>query len=506
MLEYLSMIFSGIELFFNVEVLISVVIGVFAGIVIGALPGLTVVMAITLALPFTFGMNPVAAIAMLICIYKGGMFGGSISAILIGTPGTAAAAADVADGYPLAKKGYAKKALDTALYSSVIADIISTIITIFASIQLAVIAVKIGPAEYFVIIAFALTIIAAVSGKSILKGLIAGGFGMLFATVGLDTMYSSKRFTFGSVNLMSGLSIVPVLVGIFAIPEIIEQLKNKKLYPDKEINKDDKALALKDNGLTCKELKPLLRHIFSGSLIGAVIGIIPGLGSEVATFVSYGRAKKTSKNPEKFGSGSLEGLAAAEAGNSGCGGPVLVPVLALGVPGSTSMAILLTALLVQGLHPGPMLFKENMDIVSGIFIAMLAANVVLLFLGKILIKYSALTLAVPKDYLFSCIFILCVFGCYAVNNSIFDIGILLVMGVVGMLMKKFDLPLPPFIIAFVLSNLFENGLRRAMIAFGGNLIDIIKRPIPSVFIVLTLIFFLCLIKKKFFRKKVKIDK
>lgn len=499
MLEYFSMVFSGFSLFLNFEVLLAVVIGVLTGIIIGALPGLTVVMAITLALPFTFTMSPVAAITLLICIYKGGMFGGSISAILIGTPGTPSAAADVADGYPLTKRGYAKKALDTALYSSVIADAISTIITICVSIQLAFLALKIGPAEYFVIIAFALTIIASVSGESISKGLIAGGLGMLLATVGIDTMYHTTRFTFGSINLRGGLSLVPVLVGVFAIPEIIEQLRTKKLGKSKSIEgKDIEFDNSKEKSLSRKELKPLLRPILEGSLIGAVIGIIPGLGSEVATFVSYGRAKRISKHPEKFGDGSLEGLAAAEAGNSGCGGPVLVPLLALGIPGSSSMAILLAALLVQGLRPGPMLFQEHMDIVSGIFIAMLAANLVLMFLGKIMIKYCSLTVAIPKEFLFSTIFILCVFGSYAINNSLFDVGVLLVMGGVGCLLKKFELPLPAFIVAFILSTLFENGLRRALIAFEGNLLTIAMRPIPLTFIILTVIVFVMLIKKKFF--------
>ncbi len=499
MFEQFSAFGAGFALFMNAEVLLSIVAGVIIGMIIGALPGLTVVMAISLALPFTFALGPLAAISMIISIYKGGMFGGSISAILIGTPGTPSASADVADGYPLCKKGYAKKALDIALYASVLAELVSNTLTVLVTLQIANLALKIGPAEYFAIIAFALTIIAAVSGHSISKGLIAGGIGMLVATVGMDSMYHTTRFVFGNINLLAGFALVPVLVGAFAIPEIIEQLRSRKLNP-KQSSLADSAVDFdtsKSKSLTKKELKPLIRTIFEGSLIGAVIGIIPGLGAEVSTWVSYGRAKKRSKHPEMFGHGALDGLAAAESGNSGCSGPNMIPLLTLGIPGSTSMAILLAALMIQGLRPGPMLFKEHMDIIAGVFIALLAGNIALFFLGKILIKYSSLIIKVPKEFLFSSIFVLCIFGSYAINNSMFDVWVLLAFGGVGFLMKKFDLPLPAFIIAFILSTLFENGMRRALIAFDGNLITIATRPIVAIFLLLTLLVLVMLIRKKF---------
>jgi len=494
MFDQLSAFGSGFGLFMDLEVLLSIVTGVSVGIIIGVLPGLTVVMAISLALPFTFALSPVAAIAMLISIYKGGMFGGSISSILIGTPGTPSGAAAVLDGYPLCKKGYAKKALDIALYSSVLAELVSNTLTVIVTLQIAYLALKIGPAEYFVIIAFALTIIASVSGRSITKGLIAGGLGMLLATVGMDSMYHTTRFVFKQINLYAGFALVPVLVGIFAIPEIIEQIKSIKFESAQTVDPDvdlDKAKSLKR-----KELKPLLRTIFEGSIVGSIIGIIPGIGAEVSTWVSYGRAKKRSKHPEEFGQGSMTGLAAAESGNSGCNGPNLIPVLTLGIPASSSMAILLAALMIKGIRPGPMLFRDNMDIVAGIFISLLAGNIALFFLGKLTIKYSALIIKVPKELLYSSIFVMCVFGSYAINNSIFDIWVFLAFGGFGFFMKKFELPLPAFIVAFILSTLFENGMRRALIAFDGNLITIAMRPIVAFFLLLILLVFVMLIRKK----------
>jgi len=494
-------ILTGWELFFQLQVFLFIVLGVFIGIIIGALPGMTVVMAITLALPFTFYLPPVVSLAFLIGIYKAGVYGGSISAILIGTPGTPGASATIIDGYPMSKKGLAKKALDIALYSSVISDALSDIVTIFATVQIAYLAVKIGPVEYFAIILFSLTIIASVSGKSIIKGLISGALGLLLATIGMETIYGIPRFTFGNINLTGGLNIIPVLIGLFAVPEMISQLQERKLHPKQAtIIQMQKMHDPQLNKITWREFKETLKTIIRGSIIGTFIGIIPGVGAAPASFISYNRAKKASRHPEEFGNGSLEGVAAAESGNNGVCGPTLIPLLTLGIPGDKTTAVLLGALMIQGLTPGPILFQKHINIIYGIFIAMLLTNIVVFFVGKLFISRATLVLHVPKEILFSIVFVLCMFGSYAFNNNLFDVWVMVVIGALGYLMMRFELPQAPFVIAFILSTMFERGLRRSLIMSKGDFSVFLTHPISLIFILLTIatIFF------GFWRRKKKI--
>lgn len=496
MIDHISM---GFQLFLHWQVFLGIILGVLTGVVIGALPGMTIVMAISLALPFTFYLHPVVAIAFLIGIYKAGVYGGSMSAILIGTPGTPAAAATIMDGYAMAKKGQARKALDMALYASVISDVLSDLITVVATFQIAYLALKIGPVEFFAIIFFSLTIIASVSGESLVKGLISGALGLLLATVGMDTIYGITRFTFGNINLTGGLNIIPVLIGLFAIPEMLKQLKERKLYPQKAtIIETDSIVNSQQNRITWTEFRSVFRTIIRGSIIGTIIGVIPGVGAAPAAFLSYSRAKKVSKNPEEFGKGSLEGVAAAESGNNGVCGPTLIPLLTLGIPGDKSTAVLLGAFMIQGLTPGPLLFTKHIDIIYGIFIAMIFTNAVVFSIGKFGIRWAALTSRVPKEILFPIVFILCVFGGYAVNNNLFDVWVMIVIGGFGYFMMTFELPPAPFVIAFILSPLFENGLRRALIMSSGDLSVFVTHPISLVFLVLTLlsVIFLAWSKKK----------
>ena len=494
MIDHMSM---GLQLFLHWQVFLAIILGVVTGLVIGALPGMTIVMAISLALPFTFYLPPVVAIAFLIGIYKAGVYGGSISAILIATPGTPAAAATVMDGYSMAKKGQAKKALDMALYASVISDVLSDLITIFATFQIAYLALKVGPVEFFAIILFSLTIIASVSGESLVKGLISGALGLLLATVGMDTIYGVTRFTFGNINLTGGLNIIPVLIGLFAIPEMLRQLKQRKLSPQKRtIIETDAIVTSRENRLTWTEFKGVFRTIVRGSIIGTIVGIIPGVGGAPAAFLSYSRAKKASKHPEEFGKGSLEGVAAAESGNNGVCGPTLIPLLTLGIPGDKSTAVLLGAFMIQGLTPGPLLFTKHVDIIYGIFIAMIVTNAVVFVIGKFGIKGAALTSRVPTEILFPVVFILCAFGSYAVNNNIFDIWVMIIVGGFGYFMVTFGLPPAPFVIAFLLSPLFENGLRRALIMSSGDVSVFVTHPISLAFLLLTLLTIVLLTRSK----------
>lgn len=490
---------GGLSLFSQWNVFFGMIAGVVTGIIIGALPGMTIVMAISLALPFTFYMEPVVSIAFLLGIYKAGVWGGSISAILIGTPGTPASAATVIDGYQMTKKGLSKKALDMALYASTVSDVITDIITVFATFQIAYLALKIGPIEFFSIIVFSLTIIASVSAKSLLKGLISGALGLLLATVGMDTMYSINRFTFGNVDLTGGFNIIPVLIGLFAIPEIMSQLSARKMHPEKTLIIDPDIVHRSEaKGLTWQDFKGSIRTILRGSIVGTIIGIIPGLGAAPAAYLNYSMAKKASKHPEEFGHGSMEGVAAAEAGAGGVCGPTLIPLLTLGVPGDKSTAVMLGALMIQGLTPGPLLFQKHAPVIYGIFIAMIVINFVLLGVGKIALRFASLTSRVPTEMLFPIVFILCVFGSYAINSNLFDVWVMIIIGGVGYLMKLTDLPTEPFIIAFILCPLFENGLRRALITSGGDLTVFVTNPISLFFLVLTLlsVFFLLFSKQK----------
>lgn len=494
MIDHISM---GVHLFLHWQVFLAIILGVVTGLIIGALPGMTIVMAISLALPFTFYLPPVVAIAFLIGIYKAGVYGGSISAILIATPGTPAAAATIMDGYSMAKKGQAKKALDMALYASVISDVLSDLITIFATFHIAYLALKVGPVEFFAIILFSLTIIASVSGESLVKGLISGALGLLLATVGMDTIYGVTRFTFGNINLTGGLNIIPVLIGLFAIPEMLRQLKQRKLSPEKRtIIETDAIVTSRENRLTWTEFKGVFRTIVRGSIIGTIVGIIPGVGGAPAAFLSYSRAKKASKHPEEFGKGSLEGVAAAESGNNGVCGPTLIPLLTLGIPGDKSTAVLLGAFMIQGLTPGPLLFTKHVDIIYGIFIAMIVTNAVVFVIGKFGIKGAALTSRVPTEILFPVVFILCAFGSYAVNNNLFDIWVMIIVGGFGYFMVTFGLPPAPFVIAFLLSPLFENGLRRALIMSSGDVSVFVTHPISLAFLLLTLLTIVLLTRSK----------
>ena len=487
----------GFQLFFQWNVLLGMIFGVVTGIVIGALPGMTVVMAVSLALPFTFSMEPVVAISFLLGIYKAGVYGGSMSAILIGTPGTPGSAATVMDGYALTRKGLGKKALDMALYASVIADLLSDIITVLAAVQIAHLALMIGPVEFFAIIIFSLTIIAAVSGKSLIKGLISGGLGLLLATVGMDSLYGVTRFTFGNINLTGGLNMVPVLIGLFAIPEIIQQLKGKKLHPEKTTILDtDVVVSTQENKITWKEFTGIFPTIFRGAIVGSIIGIIPGVGASPASFLNYSRSKKVSKHPEEYGNGSLEGVAAAEAGNNGVCGPTLIPLLTLGIPGDKTTAVLLGAFVIQGLTPGPLLFVKHIDIIYGIFIAMIVINFIVFGIGKMALKWAALINRVPREVMFPIVFILCVFGSYASNNMLFDVWLMLIIGGMGYFMLMFGLPQAPFVIAFILSPLFEGGLRRSLIMSQGDLTVFVTQPIALTFLLLTLFSIIFILRGK----------
>jgi len=474
----------GIQTFFHWSNIFAVFTGITTGIFIGAIPGLTATMSVALLVPLTFKMNPVAGLAMLIGVYKGGIYGGSITAILINTPGTPAAAATALDGYPLARQGKGLKALKMAIYASVIADVFSDIVLILVAAPLAMVALKLGPPELTTLLILALTIVGLVSGKSLLKGLLVASLGLLFSTVGMDFMTGTLRFAFGSLEMAKGLPLIPVLIGLFAIPEILVQVEKKVRGAESVVLK--KSPLAEDNRVSLQELKGCGKTIFRSAIVGTFIGAIPGIGSVISAFISYGMAKRGSKNPEEFGNGSLEGIAAAEAGNNSVCGATLIPLLTLGIPGDSITAVMLGAFLIQGLVPGPELIGQHPGVIYGLFIALIVGNIANLIIANVGIRFFARIASTSKTIVFPIVAVLCIVGTYAVQNSLFDVKSMLFFGLIGYFMRKFEFPIPPFLIAFILGPMVEDRLRQSLLISGGSPAIFFTSYISLAFVLLTL--------------------
>jgi putative tricarboxylic transport membrane protein len=482
---------EALSLFLSFQNFAILFVGVLVGAVVGAIPGMTTPMGVALALPFTFTMQPVTGILLLLGIYKGGLYGGSITAILIKAPGTPAASCTVMDGYPLTQKGEARKALDMALYASCFADFVSNLSLILLAGVLATFALKFGPPEFFTLIVFSLTIIAGVSGENLVKGVAAAALGLLFATIGLDMVYGTNRFIFNNWNLLGGLSFIPVLIGLFALPEIIHYFTQKFSDVREHAN-------VGGSGASWADFKRCFKSILRGSLIGVGLGAIPGIGGAPSAFLSYSEAKRTSKNSENFGKGELEGVAAAEAGNNGVAGATMIPLLALGVPGDVVTAVILGAFMIHGLRPGPIMFVENLPMIYALFIGIMLSSAYLLVIGKFSIKAISRISEVPNRILYPVVLVFCLFGSFAINNSMFDVLVMVLMGCVGYLMLVLKFPAPPFLIAFILGPLLEDNFRQSMILSEGGLSIFLRSGICWFFWGLTIcsIFFLIKSRKK----------
>lgn len=477
MVENLTIAFG---LFATLDNVLALLFGVIIGCTIGAIPGMTATMGVALVLPFTFYMQPVTGILLLLGVYKGGIYGGSIPAILIKTPGTPAAACTVLDGYPLARNGQGNKALHMALYSSCFADFVSNIALIFFSGFIASFALKFGPPEFFTLVLFSLTIIAGVAGENLARGLVSAMFGLFLATIGLDLIYGTERLIFGEPELMGGLKFIPVLIGLFAIPEIIDHYTRK-------LEGHDRVSSIGQVGVTWAEWKHSFKSVVRGSFIGVILGAIPGIGGAPSAFLSYSEAKRTSKTPEKFGKGELEGVAASEAGNNGVCGATMIPLLSLGVPGDVITAVILGAFMIHGLRPGPILFEQNITLVYAIFMGIMLSSFFLLIIGKVGIRLFARISDVPNSFLYPVVLVLCVYGCYAVGNTMFDILIMIIMGLVGYFMLKFKIPAAPFLIAFILGPLLEDSFRQSLQLSRGDFWIFVRNPICWLFLTMTVL-------------------
>ena len=470
--------------------LFYLVLGVTGGIVIGALPGLTATMGVAILLPFTFGMDAVTGLIMLVGIYIGAIYGGSISAILLNTPGTPASAATCFDGYALVKKGYPTKALSASTIASALGGLISCLALVTISPVLAKFALRFSAPEYFALALFGLTIIASISAENFLKGIISGMIGLLISCFGMDSITSYPRFTFGVVDLLNGFSVIPVLIGLFAVSEVFNQIET--LVGEKEIKTD---IVMDKNYMNWKEIKHCLPTIIKSGVIGTFIGSIPGAGADIAAFVCYNEAKRSNKN-EKFGEGSLVGISAPESGNNGVTGGALVPLLTLGVPGDAVAAVLLGALIIQGLTPGPLLFEQNPEIVYGLFSSMIIGNILLLFIGLAGIKFYSRIVEIPKTLMIPAILILSTIGSYSMNNSLFDVGVTFVFGIIGYIMSKIKMPSSPIVLAVILGPMLETNLRKAVLMYEGSYSFLYTRPITIIFLILTVLSMVSALRKK----------
>lgn len=462
----------------SLETILALTVGVAVGVVLGAVPGMTATMAVGLTLPFTFLLQPVTGILLLLGVYKGGIYGGSIPAILIKTPGTPASSCTVLDGYPMAQKGQAGKALDMALYASCTADFISNLSLILFAAWLAQIALAFGPPEYFTLIVFSLTIIAGVAGDDLVKGCVSAALGLILATIGLDLIFGTDRFVFGNTSLMSGLNFIPVLIGLFALPEVID-------YFGRKASARVKVSSVGGTHASWADYKRCLPTIIKSSFIGVLMGAIPGIGGAPSAFLAYSEARRTAKNRHEFGKGAIEGVAASEAGNNGVAGATMIPLLALGIPGDVITAVILGAFMIHGLQPGPVMFQNNLTMIYALFIGIMASSVLLFIIGKIGIRMFRRIADIPKSLMFPMVLVLCIFGSYAINNSMFDIAVMLATGFLGYFMLRFGIPAAPFLIAFILGPILENTFRQSLLMGGGDYTIFFRSTINWIFWTLT---------------------
>jgi putative tricarboxylic transport membrane protein len=477
--------------FLSPSVMLFLTVGVICGIIGGCLPGISPSMVIALLLPASLYMPKIASIALLMGAYQGAMFGGSISAILINTPGTAAGAATVLDGYPMAQKGQAGKALAMALYASCTGGFVGCVFLLVGAESLAAVTLQFGPPEYFGLMVMSLMLIAGLSGKSLLKGLLAAGLGLGAATVGIEAIYGARRFTFGNPNLLDGLSNLSLFIGLFAFSEVLVILLKSR----EELNEKPEIRGRTGAKLTFAEYWSNLGTMGISGAIGAIIGILPGLGGSTAAFLAYAEAQRRSKTPELFGTGILPGVAASESANNAVCGGALVPTMTLGIPGDVVTAILLGALVAQGIKPGPLMFTENIGDVYMIYIALLLSVFVLLAVGVFGVPFFARILNIPKSMLFPLILVICLIGTYASRTNYFDCLVMFGFGVVGYILKRGEIPIAPMVIAFVIGSGLENSLRQSLILSDNSAMIFVTRPICLILLIISLLLLVFMLQR-----------
>lgn len=467
-------VFEAMQTLADPYIILIMVGGVLLGLIIGSLPGLTDPMALGLAIPFTFGMEPIAAILLLLAIHFGALYGGSMTAILINTPGTPAGAAAGLDGFPLTQKGYSKKALQMSAFSALFAAVVSVFALVLFAPLLAKVALKFGPSEYFALGLFGLSIVAGVAGKSLTKALIAATLGIFVSTIGADPLFGVERFTFGNYYLYEGIDLVTALIGLFAVTEIFKRFQ----YPNQiDPSKIGGNLNNKGEGLNRREIKKAVKTLSKGSIIGVIVGALPGTGAVISSFLSYGEEVRSSKHPEKYGKGELNGVAAAESGAIGTESAALIPLLTFGIPGDVATAILLGAFTLHGIQIGPDLFDGTSNVLMVIIIGILILEIFVFAAGWYGSTFITKIVKIKNAYLFPIICVLVVAGSFALMTSLFNVWVTLAFGAIGFVMLKFGYPLPPLLLGIILGPIIEHNYLLAISSTGGNVVEIITRPI-----------------------------
>ena len=482
----LSTTIASLGTVLSIDVIGWVLLGVIVGCMFGAIPGLTATTGIALFTPMTFGLDAILAIGFLLGLFCGGLWAGSIPAILIKTPGAPGNAATTLDGYPLAQKGRSGEAMFYSVTCSWFGGTFSAFVLLFFAPIIAKAALQFGPAEYCAVALFGLSCIAALSGENLTKGVISGLIGMLIATVGMDPVGGVMRFTFGNMNLIRGIKMVPALVGLFALSEVL--LKAESIGQESGV-KLTTQVAIKISELK-RYIGEMIRHwtvILKSAIIGTIVGAIPGTGAATASWISYNEAIRSTKNPQEFGKGAVEGVMASESANNAISGGALIPLLTLGIPGDTATAVLLGALTIQGITPGAKLVTENFGLIAEILWILIIGNFFMLFVGLFGSKFFPKLLNVKQSILMPLILVFCVAGSYASGNNAFDCKVALILGIFGWFMMKFGFPVVPMVLGIVLGPILEPNLRRALIASKMDWSVFFTQPISCAFIVISIL-------------------
>ncbi len=481
----------------NPGVLLAILSGTVVGIIVGAMPGLTATMAVALLIPVTFGMQPLVGLALMGGVYSGGMYGGAISAILLSTPGTPAAAATAFDGYPMTKQGKGGTALTVATWASFWGGIISTVALLLMAPALAKFSLRFGPPEYFVLAIMGLSSIVTLTKGSMVKGLISGFLGLVLATVGMDPISGYMRFTFDIVDLYDGIPFMPALIGLFSVSQILDLTAETHIVDDLS----DTIASIKRSRLP-KGLGPT---ITKGSIIGTIVGMLPGAGATISAFISYNFAKQSSRDSDTFGKGNPKGVAASESANNGCVGGSLIPLLTLGIPGNSVAAALMGGLLIQGLIPGPELFSKYGAMTYGFILSLFLANVIFLVLGLYLAPYFAKVTTTPNALLIPGIAILSVIGTYAINNNMFDVWLMLGFGVAGYFLEKGGFSTGALVLGLILGPIAELGFGQSLIMAAGSPMVFFERPLCLLLWAITILLMIPAFSGHFKKNKNKVD-
>jgi putative tricarboxylic transport membrane protein len=476
----MEQIFVGFGMVADPGTIGVIFMGVIIGVLVGALPGLSSPMAIALLIPFTISMTPIAAIAMLAALYCAGTFGGSITAILINAPGAPPAAATALDGYPMAKRGEAGRALGLATISSVTGGVLSLLILLLAAPLMAKIAVTFTSAEYFALALFALSMLASISGKSSIRNLIAGFVGVFLSTIGIHLTTGVERFTFGVNELYDGIPFVPVLIGLFAIAELLKQSRVGDVVYER-IRANVMKLPSRE------DFRRVKYTILRSSGLGTFVGILPAEGATVAAIMGYNEARRWSDRKDEFGTGVPEGIAGPEAANNAATGGAMVPTLALGIPGSVSTALILGAMVMHGLKPGPFLLENQPEFLYAIFAAMLIANLAFLGIGIVGAKLFSQITMIPRTILWPSVLVFSIIGSYAAASSFFDVWVMAVSGIIGYFMLRFGFGPAPLIMGLVLGPIVEENFSKAMIVHDNSIFSMMERPLVLLFFAMTIL-------------------